>query len=83
MPPIRGGAVLADRDGNVWIIPATSLEAKGGGLLYDVVNRNGELAERVQLPPNRTVVGFGRGGVVYLSWLDATGWHIERRTIDR
>ncbi|HYV98344.1 MAG TPA: hypothetical protein VE967_12865, partial [Gemmatimonadaceae bacterium] len=33
IPPIRANAVLADRDGNVWIVPTTSLQARGG-LLY-------------------------------------------------
>ena len=84
MPPIRGGAVLADLDGNVWIIPTTSIDAKGG-LLYDVVNRKGELVERVQLPADRTVAAFGKGGVIYLSVFDASsnGWTLERRTIKR
>jgi hypothetical protein len=82
-PPIAGGGVLSDLDGNVWIIPTTSSEAKGG-LLYDVVNRKGELFERVQLPPSSTIVAFGKGGVVYCAVRGADGtWSIERRTIVR
>jgi hypothetical protein len=64
-PPIRPGSVMADRDGRLWIVPTTSSDAKGG-LLYDVVRRSGEVAARVQLPPNRVVVGFGPMDVVYL-----------------
>jgi hypothetical protein len=64
-PPIRQGAAKADRDGNLWILPATSLSARGG-LLYDVVNRRGEVFERVQLPPSCALAGFAPGGVVYL-----------------
>jgi hypothetical protein len=65
VPPIRESAVQADLDGNIWILPSTSLAAKGG-LLYDVVNSRGELTERVQLPAGRTVAGFGKGGTVFL-----------------
>ena len=37
-----------DFDGNLWIPPTTTRDARGG-LLYDVVNRKGEVIERVQL----------------------------------
>lgn len=36
------------------------------GLAYDIVNRKGELVERIQIPAGRTIAGFGPGGVVYL-----------------
>ena len=65
-PPVRAGQVKADPEGNVWTLPSTSSMAKGG-LLFDVVNRKGEIFERVQLPPNRNLQGFGPNGVVYLS----------------
>ncbi|HKS05779.1 MAG TPA: hypothetical protein VJR92_05660 [Gemmatimonadaceae bacterium] len=76
-PPIRLGMLRADLDGNVWVLPTTSALANGGGLLYDVVNRKGEIVERVQLPPNRTILGFGPG-VVYLGVADEKGTFIER-----
>ena len=65
-PPFFPGAVRADADGNLWIrtIPTKQI---AGGPVYDVVNRRGELVDRVQVPVGRTVVGFGPGGVVYLS----------------
>lgn len=69
VPPVRAGSVKPDEDGNLWILPTTSLQAKGG-LLYDVVNRQGQIIERVQLPAGRDIVGFGPGGIVYL-------FHIE------
>lgn len=86
-PPIRAGTTLADHDGNLWLLPATSSlaaqmtamvppQARGRmgmptaanavGLAYDVVNRKGEIVERVQLPAGRTIAGFGPNGVVYL-----------------
>jgi hypothetical protein len=81
VPPIRSGALKPDLDGNLWILPTTTARAKGG-LLYDVINRKGEIFERVQLPAGRDIVGFGRGGIVYLSKLDGTnGYYIERTTV--
>jgi uncharacterized membrane protein YgcG len=70
VPPIRQTVPKADTDGNVWILPTTSLAAKDG-LLYDVVNPKGELVERVQLPPDRDILTFGRNGVLYLTRRDA------------
>lgn len=64
-PPIRPGSLKADRDNHLWILPTTSAEAKAG-LLYDVVNTQGELFTRVQLPPGAVIAGFAKGGVVYL-----------------
>ncbi len=148
-PPIRAGTSLADRDGNLWLLPATSTIAaqlaqtmgqQGGGgfgggrggfggggfggggfggggdrggaggggaggargaaggrdtsaarrdtmppppqptfqLVYDVVNRSGELVERVKLPPNRTIAGFGVGGVLFLSAREGRNIYIEK-----
>ena len=47
-------------------------------LNYDVVNRKGELVERVQLPPGRTIVGFGPKGAIYLSVREGRNMFIER-----
>jgi hypothetical protein len=47
-------------------------------LVYDVVNRTGELVERVKLPQNRTIVGFGPGGVVYLGFRQGNAMTIEK-----
>jgi hypothetical protein len=65
-PPTRLGSMKLDFDGNLWIPPTTSRDARGG-LLYDVVNRKGEVIERVQLPAGRAIAGFVPGGRVVLS----------------
>jgi hypothetical protein len=67
--PIGPGSVRADLDGNLWIVPRTSAAARGG-LLYDVVNRKGEISERVQFPKGAALVGFGPGGIVYLNTVE-------------
>ncbi|MEP6834314.1 MAG: hypothetical protein ABJB74_13040 [Gemmatimonas sp.] len=61
-PPVRAGQVRSDYEGRVWILPSTSIAGAAGGLAYDVVNREGEIVERVQLPKDRTLVGFGPRG---------------------
>lgn len=63
-PPIRPGSVRADADNHLWILPTTS--AATGGLMYDVVDREGNLFQRVQIPPQTSIAGFAKGGVVYL-----------------
>jgi hypothetical protein len=84
VPATRLGAVRADRDNHLWILPTTTRSAVGGGLLYDVVNTQGELFERVQLPAGRTIAGFGRGGVIYLSSGDRTnGFMLEKTHVIR
>ena len=65
IPPTRLGSMKLDFDGNLWIPPTTTRDAQGG-LLYDVVNRKGEVIERVQLPAGRGIAGFVPGGRVVL-----------------
>jgi hypothetical protein len=103
-PPIRAGSTLADRDGNLWILPATSSLAgqlmgmipggrggppggipgmpaaapQAGGLAYDIVNRKGELVERIQLPAGRSIAGFGPDGVVYLTAREGRTMFLEK-----
>ncbi len=78
-PVIAVGSVKADLDGNVWIrTSATRPGSIAGGPIYDVVNRKGELVDRVQVPSGRTVVGFGKGGIVYMMGRDDKGAWLER-----
>lgn len=65
-PPIRGGAVMADLDNHLWILPTTSAQSRNGELVYDVVNTKGELFQRVRMPVGRLIAGFGKSGVVYM-----------------
>jgi hypothetical protein len=78
VPPIRLGAVRADLNMNIWVLPATSAHS-GGGLVYDVINREFGLRERVALPRDRRIGGFGKGGTLYLLHGDRhSGIQIER-----
>jgi len=80
-PPIRRGALTPDLDGNLWILPSSSAQSKTGELVYDVVNVKGDFY-RVRVPLGRSVIGFGKGGVVYLLSGDKTnGFYLERTTL--
>ena len=79
-PVFLNGFVRADLDGNVWIrtIPTKAI---AGGPVYDVVNRKGELVERVQIPVNRTIAAFGPGEVVYLTTRDGMTTKLEKASV--
>jgi len=68
-PPFKLGASRADGDGNIWILTTAIVNRRP---VYDIVNRRGELFDRVQLPEFRTIAGFGPG-VVYMAVKDSTG----------
>ena len=76
-PPFFAGSLRADTEGNLWIrtIPTKAIT---GGPVYDVINRKGELVDRVQIPENRTIVGFGPEGAVYLAARNDTTVYLEK-----
>jgi len=79
-PVFLNGFVRADIDGNVWVrtIPTKAI---AGGPVYDVINRKGELVQRVQVPVGRTITGFGPGGTVYLTSRDGQVTKLEKATL--
>ncbi len=79
-PPFFAGSLRADRDGNVWVrtIPTASV---AGGPVYDVIDRNGNLVERVQIPEGRSIAGFGAGGAVYLLKVDGSRTTLEKAAL--
>jgi hypothetical protein len=84
----------ADADNRLWIRPKqtiVSAAAPAGlavtspglsvappGTIYDIVDRKGALIDRVQIPAGKTLVGFGPGGIVYLTSRDASKTILER-----
>jgi hypothetical protein len=78
LPPVFVGGVKADLAGNVWIAPSSSSYAGWAGFLYDVVNRGGEITERVRLPRGRVIAGFGENGTIYMVSMESNGMFLER-----
>lgn len=75
------GGFRADADNQLWIRPRPAIGAsRGGGAIYDIVDRTGTQVDRVQLPTGRTLAGFGPGGAVYLTTRDGGAVKIERRS---
>mgnify|MGYP001796272621 CR=1 FL=1 len=73
-PPFGSGATRADAEGNLWIRTSQNVN---GLPVYDIVNRKGELIDRVQPPAGRVIAGFGAGGIVYLGVRDADSARLE------
>jgi hypothetical protein len=77
-PAFAPGSTRADAEGNLWIRTSQNVDARP---VYNVINRKGELIDRVQLPANRVLVGFGSGGVVYLAVRDGAIAHLEKARV--
>ena len=77
-PAFPPGSTRADAEGNLWIRTSQNVN---GIPVYNVINRKGELIDRVQLPKNRALAGFGPGGVVYLAVRDGTTAHLEKARV--
>lgn len=65
-PPFFATSTRADADGNLWVLTIPT-KPQPAGSVYDVINGQGEVTERVLIPEGRTILGFGPGGVVYLA----------------
>jgi hypothetical protein len=78
-PPFSGGATRVDAEGNLWI--RTTQNAKGLPV-YNVVNRKGELIDRVQLPAGRVIAGFGPGGIIYLAVREGDIARLEKAKVN-
>jgi hypothetical protein len=74
-PAFRQGAARGDADGNLWIRTSSVVS---GGPVYDIVNNDGRLVDRVVIPPGRVIAGFGAKGTVYMGVVDGSIVRLER-----
>lgn len=77
-PPFFATSTRADADGNLWVLTIPT-KPQPAGSVYDVINANGEVTERVLVPEGRTILGFGPGGVVYLARREGTAPNLVTR----
>jgi hypothetical protein len=81
----RGGDANATAGGMAGgmagMMPAGVAAAMTAPLVYDVINRKGELVHRVQLPVGRQLLGFGRNGTVYLAAREGREMFIEKTRV--
>jgi hypothetical protein len=82
MPAVFGStqSFYGDADNNFWIRTRPG-GSTAGMPTFDIINRKGELIDRVQLPEGRTVVGFGKGGFVYMVARDAGMAKLEKTKV--
>jgi hypothetical protein len=75
-PAFGVGSVRSDMDDRLWIrtIPTKVTT----GVTYDVVDRSGKLVDRVLVPINATIAGFGKGGIVYVGVRDRGEIRLQR-----
>lgn len=65
-PPFVPRATRVDLEGRIWVLERANVGSKAP-LVYDVIDRTGQIVDRVAMPPNGAVIGFGPGGSVFLS----------------
>ena len=78
--PVFGpNSVRADADGRLWVrtIPTKPVN----GVVYEVIDRSGKLVDRVLVPSSSVIVGFGKGGVVYMGMRDQAGIHVQKSVL--
>lgn len=80
MPVFVGASARPDGDANVWI-RTTTPGVNPGNVVYDVINSAGVVVDRVDVPKGMTIVGFGKGGLVYLTQREGTGARLVRAAI--
>jgi hypothetical protein len=68
VPPFAPGSVLADERDRIWVQTSASY-ANVTGAVYDVIDRQGKLVDRVEVPNDRVIVGFAGSDSVFLSSL--------------
>jgi hypothetical protein len=71
LPPTGPSPMLVDADNNVWLHPISFDWTPDDAPVWEIINRKGELVERVIVPDNLTIVGFVRGGYVLVTSRDA------------
>lgn len=79
MPAFTQTSARADADANLWI-RTTTAGAEPGNVVYDVINGQGVLVDRVDVPKNMSIIGFGKG-VVYLSQREGYGFRVLKASI--
>lgn len=80
MPPFTAASARPDADANLWIRTTTPGMAPGN-LVYDVINSKGVLVDRVDVPKGMSIVGFGKGGTVFLIEREGYGYRFLRASV--
>ncbi|HET9425629.1 MAG TPA: hypothetical protein VFO55_09675 [Gemmatimonadaceae bacterium] len=80
MPVFTQTSARPDADTRLWI-RTTRPGAQPGNVVYDVIDNKGSLVDRVDVPKGMQIVGFAKGGVVFLSQREGYGYRILRASV--
>jgi hypothetical protein len=80
MPAFTQTSARPDADANLWI-RTTTPGAEPGNVVYDIINGQGILVDRVDVPKGMQIVGFGKGGTVYLSQREGYAFRVLKASI--
>jgi hypothetical protein len=80
MPAFTQASARADADANLWI-RTTTPGAQPGNVVYDVISSQGTLVDRIDVPKGMQIVGFAKGGIVYLSQREGYGYRVLKASI--
>ena len=80
MPAFTQTSARPDADSNLWI-RTTTPGAEPGNVVYDVINNQGVLVDRVDVPKGMQIVGFAKGGVVYLSQREGYAFRVLKASV--
>lgn len=79
-PAFAAGAVKPDAESRLWVRTINGTTSVPGPL-YDVIDQEGRLTERVRLPVGTVIVGFGGTNTVYLAIRDVAGVHLVKARV--
>lgn len=69
VPPFVPGSARGDLNGRIWVHEGPSINGLppgNGNRTYDIIDKTGQIVDRVQLPDGTMLAGFGPKGLVYL-----------------
>jgi hypothetical protein len=80
MPAFTQTSARADADANLWI-RTTTPGAQPGNVVYDVINSQGVVVDRVDVPKGMQIIGFAKGGIVYLSQREGYQYRVLKASV--
>ena len=80
MPAFTQTSARPDADANLWI-RTTTPGLEPGNVVYDVVNNKGVLVDRVDVPKDMRIIGFAKGGIVYLSQRESYTFRVLKASV--
>jgi hypothetical protein len=78
LPAFGPGAVVSDEAARLWV--RTPTNAGGGTNDFLIIDRRGQLIDRIRAERGQSIVGFGRDAIYLLS-RDGTGLHLVRAAL--